>query len=183
MEFNIRPFRASDYQPVLMIMKAAVPEVPVSEEELRNRYENRGPNIKFKRWVVVFNGNVVAYGFYDQSSQINNQKALLIYEAVHPDYQLKGIGSALYDRVTAALDKLNVQIVGTFALENKSRSIAFLKARGFREDQQDQHEALLFLNLASSSSLSYAEIEEKLQSQGFTIKTLKELQSDFRLCR
>ena len=176
MEPIIRPFTNSDYRAVLKIMKAAVPEIPISEKQLREHYENLHSIIKCRRWTVIFDGNIIAYGLYDQSSQPYNPLEFDIYGAVHSNHQFKGIGSALYDHIMDALIQFNPCLVRAYAIENKSQSIEFLRARGFQEAQQVQQESLLFLNIASLDPRSHAEGEGNLQGQGITIKTLKELQ-------
>jgi mycothiol synthase len=177
-ELIIRPFSASDSPAALTIIKAAVPEVPISEERLRNNNAKRNPIIRFQRWVVVSNGDLVAYGGYDQLGQSSHPREFHIYGAVHPNYQFKGVGSALYDHIIVALRQFDALLIQAYVLENKNRSIEFLKVRGFQEAQQDQQESLLFLDITSFDPLSNAEIEENLQSRGIMIKTLKELQAE-----
>lgn len=176
MEPIIRPFTNRDYRAALTIMKAAVPEIPISKKQLREHYENLHSIIRYQRWTVIFDGNIIAYGRYYQLSQPYNPLEFDIYGAVHPNYQFKGIGSALYDHLMDSLIQFNPLLVRTYVLENKSQSIKFLQARGFQEAQQDQRE--LFLDIASFDPRSYAEGEGDLQDQGITIKPLKELQSE-----
>jgi GNAT superfamily N-acetyltransferase len=156
-------------------MKAAVPEFLVSEKQLRDRYENRDPSIRFQRWVVLSESDIVAYGFYDQSAK---SREFDVYGVVHPDYQSQGIGRALYEHIITNLLQFNPSRVRTYALENKSQSVEFLKARGFQETQQDQQEYLMFCNVTSFDASASSEIEEVLQSKGITIRTLKELRSN-----
>lgn len=178
MEPIIKPFTNRDYRAALTIMKAAVPEIPIAEKQLRKYYKNLHSMIRCQRWTVIFDGNIRAYGWYYQLSQPDTPLEFGIYGAVHPNYQFKGIGSALYKYIMDALIQFNPLLVQAYALENKSQSIEFLQARGFQEAQQDQQEALLFLDIASLDPRSYAEGEGNLQDRGITIKTLKELQSE-----
>jgi mycothiol synthase len=171
---NFRPFKTSDYPMVLKILKAAVPEAPISEEQLRNHYENRDSSVRFERLVVVIDDEIVAYGMYEQLA--TSPKEFLIYGAVHHNYQHKGIGTLLYDRIITALSQFNPLLVGAYVLENKNRSIEFLKARGFQDAQQEQLKYQMVCNIASSELIPPSGIEEYLHSQGIMIKTLKELQ-------
>ena len=173
---NYRHFRTKDYPIVLKLMKAAVPELPISEEQLRNHYENRDGSTRFERLVVVIDDEIVAYGMYEQLT--TSPKEFLIYGAVHPNCQHKGIGTLLYDRIVATLSQFNPLLVGAYVLENKNRSIEFLRARGFQDAQQEQLKYQMVCDIASSELIFPSGIEEYLRSQGIMIKTLKELQSE-----
>jgi mycothiol synthase len=171
----IRSFSTIDYRAVSMLMKAAVPEVSISEEQLRNSYENRDSSVRHQRWVVDVDGDVIAYGLYEH---LANTSEFYIHGAVHPDHQFKGIGTALYQHIIADLSQFHPLLVQAYALENKSRSIVFLKARGFQETQPDQDEYSLFFNIETFETPSSSILEEQLQEQRVMIKTLKELQAE-----
>ncbi len=172
---SIRLFTSNDYPAIQVILNGAFPEAPVTLEGLRSQYQNQDPIYKSQRWVAIYDGRVVAYGLYDQLPLMYHPRKFLISVVVHPDYQNKGIGSAMYEHIIAALRPFNPLSVRAIARENRKRSVEFLKAKGFQEDQRDY---VLSLDVGYIDLAQYAGIEKNLQTQGIKIKALRELQAD-----
>ncbi len=172
---RIRPFTSSDYPAVQEILNGAFPEAPVSLEVLRAQYQNQDPIYKFQRWVAIYDRHVVAYGLYDQSPLMYHSRKFLISVVVHPDYESKGIGSEMYERIINALRPFNPLSVQAIANETRKRSVEFLKAKGFQEEQR---EYVLSLDVSLVDPVHYKEIDEKIHTQSIQIKTLRELEAE-----
>lgn len=173
---RIRPFTTNDYPAVQVILNEAFPDTPITEEQLRFQYEeHHDPLCMFQRWVATYDRRIVAYGLYDQIPEMYNPRKFVIYGVVHPAYEYKGIGSALYKHIMTALSQFDPLSVRAYAVENKKRSVEFLRARGFREDKR---EWILSLDVPLFDSTQYVGIEDNLQTHGIMIKSLKELEAD-----
>ena len=67
---NIRIFTADDYPAIVDIhnsLNIVWPERPRTPEGWAEAERNRNPKCKYKRWVAVYDGNVVGFGSYGQS--------------------------------------------------------------------------------------------------------------------
>lgn len=172
---SIRPFTSSDNTAVKTILNEAIPEIPVTLEALSTQYQNRSPSSKLQRLVAIYDGHVVAYGLYDQPYQLYYPRTFLIYIVVHPHYEYKGIGSAMYEYIINSLQPFNPLSLRAFASEIRKRSIDFLNSRGFQETKR---EYILSLDVRRVDPAQYAEIEERLVTQSVKIKTLREIKVD-----
>lgn len=176
---SIRPFTDSDYPAVQAILNEAFPEAPVTLEALNAYYQNRDPFCKLQRWVAIYDGHAVAYGLYDQPHPTNSPRKFLIYIVVHPHYEHKGIGSAIYEYIINNLQPFNPLLLEAFASENRKRSVEFLIAKGFVEVRR---EYMWSLDVSRVDLARCAEFEEGIYTQSVKIKTLSELRADHKYC-
>jgi GNAT superfamily N-acetyltransferase len=175
MKPKIREFTPDDYQGVVDVDNAEYPEYPGTAEEARFQDQARDPKCKFRRWVAEIDGHVVGYVTYDQWSGQYHPRKFTIYSVVHPTYQGKGIGKALYSTVVDALKEFDPLTIRSNSQESRARAIRFLTDRGFREDMRTW-ENRLHVDVFDLSA--YSEVEDKPRSHGIEFKTLRELESD-----
>ncbi len=175
---NIRVFTPGDYPAIVSIhnsLNIVWPEKPRTSEGWVEADRNRNPKCKHQRWVAVKDGNVVGFGSYGQSSFDYHPQRFYINVEVHPEYQRRGIGLALYDCVMDGLQVLDPRVLRADAFTNLPQGFAFLQKRGFYEAFR---ETPVHLDIASFDPSPYADLEAKLRAQGVIIKTLRELESD-----
>jgi GNAT superfamily N-acetyltransferase len=118
---------------------------------------------------------VVGFASYGQSTDDYHPQRFYVNVEVRPEYQRRGIGSALYEQVMEGLQEFDPLVLRADAFTNLPQGFSFLQKRGFYEAFR---ETPVHLDVASFDPSPYAGLEAKLQSQGIVIKTLRELESD-----
>ena len=172
----IRPFKPEDYQAIADVYKAAVPKYPVSAEEMQhddNHY--RAAHCKCQRWVAEADGRIVGVGEYAQRADRFHPRKFGIEGYVHPLYQGKRIGAALYTQVITALQVFEPLYCLCSIEEDNQRSVRFLTDRGLQEVNRSWTSRL---DITEFDLASYANVEDKLRTSGIEIKTYKELECD-----
>ena len=95
---KIRNFIPEDYPAMVSIhnsLNIVWPERPTSAQAWAEIDRQRNPKNKHQRWVAVDDGLVVGFASYDQSIWSYPPQSFQINVEVHPEYQRRGIGSAL----------------------------------------------------------------------------------------
>lgn len=127
----------------------------------------------YERWVAEVDGQVVGHASWFQLSNRLHPQKFWMDGAVHPDYQGKGLGSALFARVTAAIALKNPISLRTFSREDYAPTRRFLETRGFMEAKRTWES---FLNLSAFSFEPYAGQPEGVEAQGIRLCSLDQLQ-------
>jgi GNAT superfamily N-acetyltransferase len=177
----IRPFESDDYEQMAEVSNAAYsdaegrPLAPMRAEEMHETDEDRPAHIHFGRWVAMFNGRVVGVAEHDQEPSRYHPRKFFVDLYVHPDYQRRGIGSGLYDRLMSALAPHDPLTLRLQVREDLTRGRMFLERRGWHEARR-QYESLL--DVTTFNPAPYAGIEERLAGEGLVIRTFDELAAD-----
>ncbi|HEY3248195.1 MAG TPA: GNAT family N-acetyltransferase [bacterium] len=131
----IRPFEERDYDGVVAVGNAVLPDRPGTVEEWRyddDHYDKKCVNLRVvaeeraSRAIVGYAGIWnVAWAFHPRKfgSEVR----------VHPQWQGRGIGSALWDRLEQELRTREALSVKTNIWETMPDAIRFAQARGFRD--------------------------------------------------
>ena len=175
---NIRIFTADDYPAAVNIhnsLNIVWPEQPRTPEGWAEADRNQNPKCKYKRWVVVKDGDVVGFGSYGQNIFEYHPHRFNVNIEVSPNYQRQGFGAALYDRIMADLQPFDPHVLRADAFTNLPQGFPFLKKRGFYEAFR---ETPVHLDITSFDPSPYADLEAKLHEKGVVIKTLREMESD-----
>jgi GNAT superfamily N-acetyltransferase len=175
MSLVIRPFTDDDYTAAVDTTNAVFPEYPDTVEEWRHWDANRDPKCKTERWVAEVDGRVVGYGNYDQSPGMYHPRKFSVFAAVHPEFQGSGIGKALYEQIVAALRDDDPLSLRANVREDMTRSIRFLKDRGYVEDMRSWESRL---DIPLFDFAPYAAAEQQPQQHGIVIRTFAELAAD-----
>jgi len=175
---KIRNFTPEDYPVIVSIhnsLNIVWPEMPRTPEGWAAVDQNRNPKNKHKRWIAVEDGRVVGFASYVQSPWSYPPESFYINVEVHPDYQRRRIGSALYDRVMEDVQTFGPPALRADAFTNLPQGFAFLQKRGFYEAFR---ETPVHLDVTAFDPSPYAGLEPKLKAEGVIIKTLRELKPD-----
>jgi GNAT superfamily N-acetyltransferase len=175
---KIRTFDHQDYPAIADIhnrQNIVWPERPRTPEGWAAEDQNRNQKTLHNRWVAAADGRVVGFASYAHSPWSYPPGSFYINVEVHPDYQRRGIGTALYDRVIEEVQTFNPPALRADAFTNLPQGFAFLKKRGFYEAFR---ETPVHLDVTAFDPSPYANLEPKLNSQGIFIKTVKELETD-----
>ena len=118
---QIRDFTPEDYPALVAIHNSqniVWPERPRTPEAWAEAERNRGPKSKFQRWVAVEDRHVVGSASYSQNPWNYPPQSFDVSVEVLPDYQRRGIGSALYDQVVERLQGFNPPALRADAFTN-----------------------------------------------------------------
>jgi GNAT superfamily N-acetyltransferase len=174
---RIRTFTSDDYPAMVAIYSTVFPDYADTVEQWRFNDERKEPRIRWNRYVAEdpATGEIVAFGNYGQHTDMYHPRKFTIGVTVKPERQGRGIGSALYDHVMAALAEFDPLMVRVQAREDYARGVAFLRKRGFEEEMRDWESRL---NVATFDPTAFAGAEERVTGQGLILKSLAELAGD-----
>ncbi len=107
---------------------------PVSVEQRRGWFSHYSPESRYKLMVAIYDGKVVGY---TSTSKFREKEAYAqsvessIY--IHPDYQRRGLGSALYERLFSAISDTDIhRVYACITMPNES-SVHLHTRFGFTE--------------------------------------------------
>jgi GNAT superfamily N-acetyltransferase len=120
-------------------------------------------------------GRIVAFGEYDQYSEIYHPRKFIVKIVVRADHQRQGLGSALYNQVMNGLTPFNPLSLRVWVREDMTQGLRFFEKRNFREDAKHFESQL---EVPTFDFTPYEGFEEKLRTEGIDIKTIKDLEAD-----
>ncbi len=175
---RIREFIPHDYPAMVDIhnsLNISWPERPRTPEAWATVDQNRSSQVMYARWVAVEGTQVVGFASYSQGPLEYPPRSFYVNVEVHPGYQNRGIGAALYDQVMVGLQAFNPPALRADAFTNLPQGFRFLEKRGFYEAFR---ETPVHLDITAFDPTPFAGLADQLQSEGIVILTLPELESD-----
>ena len=138
MSLKIRDIKIEDYKEISKIRKMP----GVIENILSNKYEeeelikekiiNRGKN---QYWYVAEeNGKVIGLGILMNHGNLRKKHVGVITLMVNSDYQNKGIGSLLMDKLINLSESLNIIRLELCVFRDNYKAINLYKKFGFKEE-------------------------------------------------
>jgi len=173
--FTIRPFVPADYQALVDIQNALMPDRPAVLEDYVEGDRALDPQYAYHRFVAEVDGRVVGVAYYAQPAWMFSPGRYRVLVRVLPDFQRRGIGSALYDRVMEALQPYNPATLWANGEENLPEGLRFLEKRGFTERLRFSESVL---DVATFDPGPYADLEARLQREGIDFRSVGELRAD-----
>ncbi len=170
MTFTIRPLQPADYEAMAVIYRAAMPGSDDTAESLQDDDEHTHA---VERWVAEVDGHVVGTASWFQLANRLHPQKFWMDGAVHPDYQHKGIGGALFARVLEAIAPRNPLSLRTFSREDYADTRRFVEQHGFAEAKRTWES---FLDLTHFDFAPYEGQPEHVEATGIRLVTLPELQ-------
>lgn len=172
MSFYIREFTPDDYVAIAEIGNAIYPDYRYSADEIRYDDEHFDrTKYLLRRYVAETGGRVVGYAEYNHIPHMFHPKKFWLSVGVHPDFQRRGIGRALYEQIESDLHALKVVRAFASAREDYPRSIAFLQKNGFAETRRTWESRL---SVRAFDFSKFAHYLERFSAHGLTITTLAE---------
>ncbi len=175
MSLVIRKFAPADYPALAEILNASYPDYPTTPDELQLEDRRREKRCQRERWVGEAGGRMVGFGGFDQPATMYHPRRFSLVLNVLPDFQRRGIGSALYDRVAAELQQFDPLSLRAMAGEDMAGRIRFLEARGFREESRCWESRL---EVSEFDPASFVGAEERIRIQEIGIRTMRELETE-----
>lgn len=172
MTIQIRPVTPDDYPALAELGNAAFPGVLHSAEEMRDDDQQPAP-LRSARLVATVGDRLVGTAGYSQYLVRFHPQKFWLDLFVHPEFQQKGIGSLLYERLLAELAPLQPILLRTFTREDLDHSLRFLAHLGYTEAKRtwESH-----LDLTAFDFTPYREAEARAAARGIAIRPMSELQ-------
>ncbi len=164
-----------DYQALAELYRYAYPQEAVTATGLQLTDNARQPEFVCRRWFAEENGMVRGVGGFEHWEEYFHKDKYLLHIVVAPDFQNKGIGSALYGTVTKDLEQRQPQFARTWVQQNREESIAFAEHRGFTKIKLKWN---IRLELKSWRIEPFLEQAATILKAGIEIKSLAEINSD-----
>lgn len=172
---EIRTYTSDDFPGIVNLNNSAYPDMPATVEDYIEAEKRRDPKCKFQRWVAVEAGQIVGTGAYLQELWTYHPQKFKLAGGVLPQYQRRGIGAALYERVMEGLALFDPIELRVQVREDHPQSMPFFEKRGFGEHMRDRES---HLDVAAFDPTPYEGLEDKLRAQGIEIKTFRQLEGD-----
>jgi len=178
-EFVIRPYDGSDrdQEASVAIWNAIWPDEPTSVEGMRYADRTRGEERFYQRIMGELGGKSVATAIYREPEWVNQPGLYDVQIRVLPEYQRRGIGTAIYDHIMerlAELERKPLSLVSD-SREDQPHATRFLTDRGFEQKQRQQ---VSRLDVASFDASPFAERVARFEGSGLTVKTLEEYEAE-----
>jgi GNAT superfamily N-acetyltransferase len=174
LSLQLRPFTPTDadYEAVVAVRNAALPDYRDTPDDWRHWDEFRPDFCKWERWIAEIDGVVVASGgFYHISGMFHPQK-FWIDGFVHPDYQGRGVGQALYARLIERLAPFNPIALRTEAREDHAAANHILRKQGYEEEMKFWESRL---DVAAFDPAPFGDAEMRVRDRAIEIVTLRDL--------
>ena len=172
---EIIPATSAHYQGIAEIFNALDPERNASGLEIAEGDKRRDPKFKFRRWIAIEKDQIVGIGSYNQSIWFAHPQKFMLWIGVRPEYQRRGIGSALYETIMHGLQPFDPLALRATVTEDRPESMRFLEKRNFREVIRDIRSEL---DVQTFDLTRFTGLEDRFRGSGIEIKTLPELEND-----
>jgi len=132
---SIRPFEDRDYEAIVAIRNAVLPDRPTTVEEFRYDDEHFDKKFVNERYVAVGSreDTIRGYGELWHVPWAFHPRKFIVDVRVHPGTRRQGIGTGLWAHLEERLRAHQAISVKTQIWEKMPDGLAFARARGFRE--------------------------------------------------
>jgi GNAT superfamily N-acetyltransferase len=168
-----------DYAAIADVLKAESGGWADTAEELAHADAGRDPRYHHATFVAEELGGeqpaLVGVAFVGHDTMAHREGKFTLNLRVHPEWQGRGVGKALYRAALEHLAPLVPQELCADVWQAHPRAGRFLAERGF---VQDWLRLDLALELARFDPAPYAGVEQRVRAQGITVRTYAELAYD-----
>jgi mycothiol synthase len=173
--WTLRDSTPADYEGYAAVYNACYPSYLQAASDMARGDSLRGPQIRWRRWVVEAEGRVVGWASYANSSHAYHPRKFWLEIGVHPDWRRQGLGTALFDRVSTALAAFDPIVLRCEVREDNTVGRAFAEVRGFGLDYREQESRL---DIQAFAPERFAAELARVAAAGIAIKSYSELASD-----
>lgn len=182
MNIAIRPASLPQhYAPIASVLAAESPGWAANAAELAYEDAARDPRYHHAAFVAeaIEHGQalMVGVGFVDLDTLALGQGRYGLNLRVHPDWQGRGVGRALYQAAMAHLAALAPREITAMVWEAHPRAARFLTERGFVETWRRVDSRL---EVSSFDWAPYAGLEQRVGALGVRLATYAELEDDLQ---
>lgn len=174
---HVRRFRYddADYEAAVDIENAIYPEHPQHADSWRYWDSNREAKYLWRRYMGELDGKIVAAAELGHTSWSYQPGKFYVSVAVHPRYQKRGIGSAVYDYLMDEVRLLEPTKLVSHAREDHTDSLSFLEKRGFKPVLRMPTSRL---TVAEFDAAPFQEKVARVLQSGVAIKTMAQLKNE-----
>jgi mycothiol synthase len=178
--YTIRPATSDDYAAIADLINSTNPNFPATADGIREGDARRPEYCQFARWVAEQAGTMIGLGLFVQHPDSYDPHTLHVNVRVHPDYEGRGIGRALYATVEQAALALGMTLFRTAMGEEHPRAVAFALKAGYEEyGRRIESE----LDLTTFDPTPFASLVPNLSAKGIELRTYTQLAGDPELDR
>ena len=168
-----------DYPAMAAIIQATDPEFAPTAEVLEREDATLDPALKFTRFIAQDSSrsSIQAVGTASVGhDRWNPREGVWVMNIrVRPEFQRRGVGRQLYQRVLEHASAMGLRELKTQAREDNRAAIGFLTGLGFREVWRRFQSSLRTTNFDFGP---YAHLEQQVEANGIRILTCPELEAD-----
>ena len=171
---RIVAFSPTSYPTFTSLWNEAYPELKRTEFEMRLFDMSLPHQTSGRRWLAEHDGQLVGFSGYEPvEGDSPSEGKLQLHLYVTKAHRTKGIGSRLYEKVTAALT--DGRDVRAWVRQDRAESLHFMAARGFVEQMRTFHSALEVAAFDLSSLEKYL---RRLQKYEYRFRTFVDLATE-----
>ena len=165
----IRDFRDDDAGAVVALLREVEPTYVGTVTTRLHGRRSLPPRAHLGEWVAEEGGRIVGFASASLSWETSEPGVGEFRLSVVPSARRRGIGSALYERVSAHLRAVDARTAGSWA---QPEGVPFLERRG-HEHRRSSRQSALDLRTADLSHLRT--LEEQKASEGFRVVAFREV--------
>jgi len=170
----IRPFEAGDYEALAELDRALYPDHAGSAREIRFNDEHKDPKVTWRRWVWDEDSRIRAQAGFSQEAYAFHPRRFRVWIQVHPDFQRRGIGTALWEHLRRELAPFDPIKLQAETGELHPRGIEFAAKLGFEKELEEIESRL---DLTRFEPGQFGDALEKVMGQGIGFRSHGELAS------
>lgn len=174
---TFRDFDPSDYERLVEVYNANFPDYPTSVSESRywdEMYDKSKYHYKRYNCVDAASGEILGFGKINHAMWMFHPQKFSVDVLVDPQYQGRGIGSQIYQKLAGQLESLHATTAWANVNENMPRVVAFAEKRGFTEKKRAWESRLKPSEVNLGPFQKYT---DKASGDGIRITTLLEAQA------
>ncbi len=174
MTWVIREFQPTDteYEAIARLDSVVWPDYATTAEEFRYEDEHHDEKYLSQSVVAELNGEIVAFGWYEETYWSYQPGKYMISCRVHPRLERQGLGSAMYDYMMQKLKELGATKLMGNSREDKPQGIRFLEKRGFK---QVMRIPISLLDVTAFDPAPFAQTVEKANKHGIKFCPMTEI--------
>ncbi|HEU4743559.1 MAG TPA: GNAT family N-acetyltransferase [Meiothermus sp.] len=161
----IRPFTPEDHARAVEIVNANWPQDPQTLEDRLEADRRRKPDLVFERYALELNGEMVAYGQFGHIEWRMHPDKYGFDLLVHPEFQGRGLGRALYQRLLQRVMQRDPLDLRTWVREDKP-AWPVVQRYGFSEVTRDWESRL---NLETFDPAPFREAAARAEQEGYRL--------------
>lgn len=177
-EARVRSFEPSDYASLARVHDSLFPNHPHFSKRVEFEDSCYGhTRYQMKRFVAeAASGEVVGFSEYKHLFFQYHPRKFAMDVAVLPQWQGRGIGRMLFDRVLEELGRAGAETVWPLVLSTQEAAVRFLRKRGFVEKRRMIESKL---DLEGFDGAEFARLAEKLEGERIVVSNFSsELRRD-----
>jgi GNAT superfamily N-acetyltransferase len=174
LSLGFREFHPNNYERWVEIYDASYPDYPISVAERRSRDESLDRTKYLLRRFECVNleeNRIVGFGELINLPDMFHPRKFMSGLLVEPEQQCRGIGRAIYNRLSEELVHLNAILAWTMVKEDLPRRMEFFQRRGFVEKARNWESRL---DLTTADTARFGGYIENALKEGITFTTLAE---------